>query len=185
MVDAFSAGVYAGSLSFSKMASVDGAAHKKPNATRPPTGASRNSCHQALLPVSCSRREPTASRGNKTAIRNMLAAVSLMSVKTEAQRTTNNMNHQNSAREARPLKSAYFEKHLRIASEKVIWVASLSVVESRGMFMVSSLLNLEMASRRDVIQFDKLNWSPFSAEGRLPATVDSPRSSCSSQFGSI
>ena len=109
-------GGYAGRLSSPDKEFVDGNAHKKPKTTMPPIGASRNNCHHALLPLSRSLREPAASRGNKTASRNMLPIVSLKSVNAEVHSRTNNVNHQNSDRDARPLNSAYFIRQTRIDS---------------------------------------------------------------------
>lgn len=176
---------YAGSVSSSGKESVDGNAHKKPNQTRPPTGTSRNNCNHALLPLSRSLREPAASRGNKTASRNRFPIVSLKSVNAEAPSRTNNANHQNSGRDARPLNSAYFVRHTRIDSKNVAVLVWLSVFESEEIFIFNSLPILKTASLKDVTQFHGSSPSLFSARFLLPATVETPRFSDSTEVVSF
>ena len=88
-----------------------GFAHRLPSITKPPIGTSRNNCHHPLLPISCNRREPAARKGSKVATRNTLVNDSFKYANAAAARVTKRVNYQNSARVARPLKSAYFVKH--------------------------------------------------------------------------
>ena len=81
--------------------------------------------HQADFPMSCSRREVTAEVGirsaktNRTA-RRPLPKTTSKSPKTEAPATVKSNHHQNSARVARPLKSAYLRNPRAMASAAVI-----------------------------------------------------------------
>lgn len=90
------------------------------NTTIQPTiGTNSRSCSQPLRLVSCRRRVVTAVPGSITTIVNAHPAALLKTSVARLPMTVKSMNHQNSAREAQPLKSANFVKQMRMESGKV------------------------------------------------------------------
>ena len=62
----------------------------------------------------------TAANGKSVAMVKARARLSLMTCRAAVATKLNNANHQNSGRDAHPWKSAYFTKHVRTASKKVM-----------------------------------------------------------------
>src|SRR3954466_10820648 len=81
-----------------------------------PNGTSDRSCHQPLRFVSCNRLAPTASKGSSVTTPNKQYTLTDMSDVMALPSMANKKNHQYSGRPARPSKSAYFAKHVFVAS---------------------------------------------------------------------
>src|SRR5271166_6567663 len=96
---------------------------------QPMIGMIQSSCHQPLRLVSCRRRAPTANEGSNVASENTPEAdwLCVSSVIAILTRNMNSVYHQNSGRFARPLKSAYFAKHVLIESTKFM-IAPIVIV---------------------------------------------------------
>jgi hypothetical protein len=86
----------------------------------PIKGISPSSSNHPLRFVSCSLRAPTARQGKRVPRLKRIDTVSLITVAAIEAKTTNRVHHQYSDRDARPLKSAYLEKHVLIDSTNVI-----------------------------------------------------------------
>ena len=86
----------------------------------PITGMIQSSWNHPLLSMSCSLRAPTARPGKIVPSKKSASTFSSMMFEAIDANTTNRVHHQNSGRDARPLKSAYLEKQILIDSPKVI-----------------------------------------------------------------
>jgi hypothetical protein len=80
--------------------------------TQPIIGIKPISCHHPLRPMSCSLLDVTAIDGKKTAREHIDPSFWLNTCEPIDRRNVNNIHHQNSDREARPLNSAYFLKQI-------------------------------------------------------------------------
>jgi hypothetical protein len=86
----------------------------------PMMGINQSSCNHPLRSVSCRRRAPTAILGRRVPIENN-PDKSLLTVWSNAEATVvNSTHHQNSGREAQPLKSAYLAKQIFTDSMNVM-----------------------------------------------------------------
>src|SRR5690606_16710712 len=98
--------------------------YQKSSTIQPIKGTKPISCHHPLRSISCKRRADTAMFGNNNTNDSSCAKRSLNMPNTKAASTLNSIHHQNSERAARPLKSAYFLKQVRIDSVNVMMLPS-------------------------------------------------------------